>query len=234
MTVSDMSDQAFRSEVRTWFTDNPCPPPVGRSVGQKRDYDADDVARQRQWLKRLGEAGLSGIAWPTRIRRPRRNAYAADHFSRGVSARRWPRRRAVLRGLSHAGPTLIEHGTDAQRRQWLPGILNGDILFAQCLSEPGAGSDLASITTRGTIDADDLVVTGEKRWSTHAQHADLCELLVRTDPADRYGGLTYLIADLHTPGITVPGRPGPSPAPRNSVRCSSTGRAFPSPTSSAA
>ena len=203
MTVSDMSDQAFRSEVRTWFTDNPCPPPVGRSVGQKRDYDADDVARQRQWLKRLGEAGLSGIAWPTeyggRGATPMQQIIFHEEHQR-VGGRGGE---LFFVGLSHAGPTLIEHGTDAQRRQWLPGILNGDILFAQCFSEPGAGSDLASITTRGIVDADELVVTGEKRWSTHAQHADLCELLVRTDPADRYGGLTYLIADLHTPGITV-------------------------------
>ncbi len=106
-------------------------------------------------------------------------------------------------GLSHAGPTLIEWGTETQRRRWLPGILDGDVIFAQCFSEPGAGSDLAAITTRGVIDGDHLVVTGEKRWSTHAQHADVCELLVRTDPADRYGGLTYLVADLTAPGVTV-------------------------------
>ena len=85
----------------------------------------------------------------------------------------------------------------------MAGILNGDVLFAQCFSEPGAGSDLAAISTRGIIDGDHLVVTGEKRWSTHGQHADVCELLVRTDTADRYGGLTYLVADLRAPGVTV-------------------------------
>ena len=201
--MTDMSDQAFRSEVRSWFADNPPAPPLGHSVGQKRDYDADDVAQQRQWLKRLAEAGLSGIAWPTeyggRGATPMQQLIFHEEHQR-VGGRGGE---LFFVGVSHAGPTLIEHGTDAQRRQWLPGILNGDILFAQCFSEPGAGSDLASITTRGTVDADDLVITGEKRWSTHAQHADLCELLVRTDPADRYGGLTYLIADLRTPGITV-------------------------------
>jgi alkylation response protein AidB-like acyl-CoA dehydrogenase len=170
-------------------------------VGQKRDYDADDVAQQRQWLKRLAQAGLSGVAWPTeyggRGATPMQQIIFHEEHQR-VGGRGGE---LFFVGLSHAGPTLIEHGTDTQRRQWLPGILNGDILFAQCFSEPGAGSDLASITTRGTVDADDLVVTGEKRWSTH---------------------------------VLPCGRSGPSPAPPNSVRCSSTGRVFPSPTSSAA
>ncbi|MGI9162876.1 MAG: acyl-CoA dehydrogenase family protein, partial [Mycobacterium sp.] len=106
-------------------------------------------------------------------------------------------------GISHAGPTIIMKGNEFQRNAWLPGILNGDLHFAQCFSEPGAGSDLAAVSTRAVVDGDDLVITGEKRWNTHAQHADLCELLVRTDPADRYGGLTYLIADMRSPGITV-------------------------------
>lgn len=81
--------------------------------------------------------------------------------------------------------------------------MTGDLLFAQCFSEPGAGSDLVSISTRASLDGDHLVVSGQKIWNTRAQQADLCELLVRTDPADRYGGLTYLIADMRTPGITV-------------------------------
>jgi alkylation response protein AidB-like acyl-CoA dehydrogenase len=101
------------------------------------------------------------------------------------------------------GPTIITKGTEWQRSAWLPGILNGDLLFAQCFSEPGAGSDLAAVSTRAVVDGEDLVITGQKRWNTHAQHADLCELLVRTDPADRYGGLTYLVADMRSPGVTV-------------------------------
>jgi alkylation response protein AidB-like acyl-CoA dehydrogenase len=198
-----MTDDAFRTEVRGWFADNPPAPRLGHTVGQKQDYAADDITQQRQWQKRLAEAGLSGVAWPTeyggRGATPMQQLIFHEEHQR-VGGRGGE---LFFVGVSHAGPTLIEHGTDAQRRQWLPGILDGDILFAQCFSEPGAGSDLASIATRGAIDRDDLVITGEKRWSTHAQHADLCELLVRTDPADRYGGLTYLIADLRTPGVTV-------------------------------
>jgi alkylation response protein AidB-like acyl-CoA dehydrogenase len=106
-------------------------------------------------------------------------------------------------GIAHAGPTIINTGTEQQRRTWLPGILNGDIIFAQCFSEPGAGSDLVAVSTRGVVDGDCMIVDGQKRWNTHAQYADLCELLVRNDPEDRYGGLTYLIADMRSPGITV-------------------------------
>jgi alkylation response protein AidB-like acyl-CoA dehydrogenase len=203
MSIADTSDDEFRSELRTWFADNPPPPPLGGSDGLKCDYDADDVASQRQWQKRLAQGGLSGIAWP--IECGGRGATPMQQLIFHEEHQRVGGRGGELFfvGVSHAGPTLIEHGTDEQRRKWLPGILNGDILFAQCFSEPGAGSDLASITTRAIVDGDDLVVTGEKRWSTHAQHADFCELLVRTDPADRYGGLTYLMADLRTSGITV-------------------------------
>jgi alkylation response protein AidB-like acyl-CoA dehydrogenase len=200
MTVTD---EAFRTELRTWFAENPPATPPGRTVGQKRDYETEDVAQQRQWQKRLAQAGLSGIAWPTEY--GGRGATPMQQIIFHEEHQRAGGRGGELFfvGVSHAGPTLIEHGTDAQRRQWLPGILNGDILFAQCFSEPGAGSDLASITTRAVLDGDDLVITGEKRWSTHAQHADFCELLVRTDSTDRYGGLTYLMADLRTPGITI-------------------------------
>jgi alkylation response protein AidB-like acyl-CoA dehydrogenase len=203
MTIAAMTDEAFRSELRAWFAENPPSLPPECTTGQKRDYEAGHVAQQRQWQKRLAEAGLSGIAWPTEY--GGRGATPMQQLIFHEEHQRAGGRGGELFfvGVSHAGPTLIEHGTDAQRRQWLPGILNGDILFAQCFSEPGAGSDLASITTRAVLDGDDLVVTGEKRWSTHAQHADFCELLVRTDPTDRYGGLTYLMADLRTPGITV-------------------------------
>ena len=203
LTTTEMTDDVFRAELRAWFA---AAPPVQRpvnSVGQKHDYAADDVIQQRRWLKSLAQSGLSGVAWP------------AEYGGRGATPMQQlifheEHQRAGGRGgelffvgLSHAGPTLIEHGTDEQRTRWLPGILNGDILFAQCFSEPGAGSDLASIATRAVVDGTDLVISGEKRWSTHAQHADCCELLVRTNPSDRYGGLTYVIADLRAPGITI-------------------------------
>lgn len=203
MSVLHLTDEAFRSELREWFLRNPPPAPADASVGLSADYGSDDIAQQRQWQKRLSEAGLSGVAWPSayggRGASPMQQLiFHEEHQHAGGRGGE-----LFFVGVSHAGPTLIAHGTDAQRRRWLPGILNGDILFAQCFSESGAGSDLAAITTRAVVDGDHLVVTGEKRWSTHAQHVDLCELLVRTDAADRYGGLTYVMADLGTSGITI-------------------------------
>lgn len=200
MTID--ADEEFRAALREWFADHPPPQKRPQPAGLSSDVDAEAIGELRRWQKLMADARYAGVAWPRefggRGASPLQQLIFHEELQRvggGASL--------FFVGLSHAGPTLIEHGTDAQRRQWLPGILSGDIIFAQCFSEPGAGSDLAAISTRGVVDGEDLVVNGQKRWSTRAQHADLCELLVRTDPSDRYGGLTYLIADLRAPGVTV-------------------------------
>ncbi|WP_328361241.1 acyl-CoA dehydrogenase family protein [Mycobacterium sp. NBC_00419] len=197
-----LTDAEFRGQLQKWFADNPAPqlPPLA-AVGD--DDSTEYLAAQRQWQHRLADAGLAGIAWPREYggqgASPMRQLIFHEEHQRAGGQGGEP----FFVGVSHAGPTIISHGTDEQRRQWLPGILNGDLLFAQCFSEPGAGSDLASIATRGVINGEHLVVTGQKCWNTRAHQADLCELLVRTDASDRYGGLTYLIADMRIPGITI-------------------------------
>jgi alkylation response protein AidB-like acyl-CoA dehydrogenase len=200
--LTALSDNEFRRQLRHWFAANPAPetPPL-TAVG--RDVDADYLAAQRQWQKGLAQARLAGIAWPTEYGGQGASALQQLIFHEEHQRAGGRGGEPFFVGLSHAGPTIIARGTDEQCRRWLPGILSGDLLFAQCFSEPGAGSDLASVTTRGVIDDGYLVVSGQKIWNTRAQHADMCELLVRTDPSDRYGGLTYLIADMRTPGITV-------------------------------
>ena len=208
MTASDnialtkLDDKQFRERLRQWFAANPAPEmaPLD-SVGD--DVDAQYLTAQRHWQKRLAEAGLAGIAWPREYggqgASPMQQLIFHEEHQRAGGRGGEP----FFVGLSHAGPTVISQGTEEQRRRWLPGILSGDLLFAQCFSEPGAGSDLVAIKTRGIVDDGCVVVTGQKIWNTRAQHADMCELLVRTDPDDRYGGLTYLIADMRTPGIVV-------------------------------
>jgi alkylation response protein AidB-like acyl-CoA dehydrogenase len=197
-----ITDEDFRQEVRRWFAENPAPTaPQSTDVGS--DMPSDYLIAQRQWQKRLAEAGLAGIAWPKEF--GGRGASAVQQLIFHEEHQRGGGRggEPFFVGMAHAGPTIINVGTEEQCRAWLPGILTGDIMFAQCFSEPGAGSDLVSINTRGVVDGDSIVVNGQKIWNTHAQHADLCELLVRTDPDNRYGGLTYLIADMRSPGITV-------------------------------
>jgi alkylation response protein AidB-like acyl-CoA dehydrogenase len=202
VALKDLSDHQFRELLREWFAANPAPEPTLRGpVGDDRDDEY--LAAQRLWQNRLAQAGFACIAWPAEYggqgATPMQQLIFHEEHQRAGGLGGEP----FFIGLGHAGPTIIAEGTDEQRRRWLPGILTGDLIFAQCFSEPGAGSDLASIKTRGVVDDGHVVISGQKIWNSRAHNADLCELLVRTDPSDRYGGLTYLIADLRTPGITV-------------------------------
>jgi alkylation response protein AidB-like acyl-CoA dehydrogenase len=192
------AEEAFRLEVRSWLAAN-VPAPID---------DGDPLARREYalaWQRRQYEGGWAGISWPQR------------YGGRGLSDEQqiiWYEEYAYAGAPStldvnfvsqhHAGPTLIALGSEEQRTFHLPRILRGESLWCQGFSEPGAGSDLASIQTRGTIVGDRVIVSGQKLWSSYADIADYQELLVRTDPsAERHKGLTWLICDMRAPGITV-------------------------------
>jgi alkylation response protein AidB-like acyl-CoA dehydrogenase len=194
------ADEEFRAQVRAWLEKEvPAhgPPPPPGDWPARRRYDA-------AWQRKLFDAGYAGLAWPARF-----GGRGLPITQQLVYLEEYARAEAPyvgvnFVGLMHAGPTLIAEGTDEQRRTHLPRILRGEAIWCQGFSEPGAGSDLASLTTRAERDGDDYVVSGQKIWCTRAHVADHCELLVRTDPtAPRHKGITWLVLDMDRPGVEV-------------------------------
>jgi len=191
------SDAAFREEVRTWINENGPTEPRPRDSKAMREFDL-------AWQRKQWEGGWAGIDWPV------------EYGGRGLSLLQqviWYEEYAKLGlpgidsrfvGNSHAGPTLISRATEAHKSFHLPKILRGEVVWCQGFSEPEAGSDLASLQTSAVIDGDHLVVNGQKLWTSFAAVADWQELLVRTDrDAPKHRGITWVICDMHSPGIEV-------------------------------
>jgi alkylation response protein AidB-like acyl-CoA dehydrogenase len=194
------TDAAFRAELRAWLLATlptlPPPPARGDWEGRKR-FDTD-------WQRRLFDAGYAGIAWPQAY--GGRDASPSEElvFLEETTGAGAPYVGVNFVGMLHAGPTLIVEGSDEQRRRHLPPILRGDEVWCQGFSEPGAGSDLASLRTRAVRDGNDYVVNGQKIWCSFAHLADFGELLVRTDPeAPRHRGISWLILPMDSPGIEI-------------------------------
>lgn len=193
-------DENFRAEVRAWLeveVPKHGRPPLPDDWPARRAYDTG-------WQRKLHEAGYAGLAWPTDFGGRGLQVSQQLVFLEEYAAAGAPYIGVNFVGLMHAGPTLIAEGTDEQRRYHLPRILRGESIWCQGFSEPQAGSDLASLRTRAVRRGDEYLVTGQKIWSTRAQVADYCELLVRTDPdAPKHRGITWLILDMHQPGVDV-------------------------------
>jgi alkylation response protein AidB-like acyl-CoA dehydrogenase len=199
LTYSD-EDEAFRAELRGWLEvevpKHGAPPPPG-DWPARRAYDTD-------WQRKLHDAGYAGVHWPRefggRGLPVTQQLVYLEEYARADA----PYISVNFVGMMHAGPTLIAEGTDEQRAYHLPRILRGETVWAQGFSEPSAGSDLASLRTRAVREGDEYIVNGQKIWSTRAHVADWCELLVRTDPdASKHRGITWLILDMHQPGVEV-------------------------------
>jgi len=194
------ADEAFRAEARAWLQEAvPAygPPPPPGDLGVRRVYDTG-------WQRQLHDAGYAGLNWPVEFGGRGLPSSQQLVFLEEYAAAGAPYVGINFVGNAHAGPTLIAEGTDEQRRYHLPRILTGESVWCQGFSEPGAGSDLAALRTRAVREGDEYVVTGQKIWSTRAHVADWCELLVRTDPdAPKHKGITWLILDMHQPGVEV-------------------------------
>jgi alkylation response protein AidB-like acyl-CoA dehydrogenase len=193
-------EQAFRDELRAWLRATlPTLPPEPH-----RDDWEGRRAWDTHWQRLLFDSGYAGIDWP--VEAGGRGASPTEHliFLEETERAGAPYVGVNFVGLLHAGPTINACGTAAQKAAHLPRILAGEEVWCQGFSEPDAGSDLASLQTRAVRDGDHYVVTGQKIWTSHAQVADYCELLVRTDPdAPKHRGITWLIMPMDLPGIDV-------------------------------
>ena len=203
-------EAAFRAEARAWLAASGAAP-LGDGPARSRllggdaspEADAAHVRECREWQRTLHAGGWAGITWP--IEYGGRGGTAMQQAIFNQEQARYDVSTGVYAvAIGMVGPTLIAHGTDEQKRRHLGPLLRGDEIWCQLFSEPGAGSDLASLTTRAVRDGDEWVVTGQKVWTSGAHHSDLGILLARTDPAEpRHAGITYFLVDMAAPGIDV-------------------------------
>ncbi len=191
---------AFRKEIRSWLEDNlPAgwfDPSVELSAAERRAFN-------EEWPKRLYDGGWICASWP--------EEYGGKNLSimeNVVLAEEFARAKAPLRadffGDTLVGPTILQWGTEEQKKEFLPKILRGEMRWCQGFSEPDSGSDLASLKTTAVLDGDQWVISGQKVWTTQAQYADYIFLLARTDPdAAKHHGISYLLVPMQQPGIEV-------------------------------
>src|SRR5499425_1923687 len=194
--------QRFRAEARAWLVENVPADLRGRAFASSR-ADRHEVDRLREWQRTLHKAGYVGIDWPPEY--GGRGASIVEQIMLYEEMSRAEAPQPVNRGgISMLGPTLMKHGTPAQRARHLGKILNAEEIWCQGFSEPNAGSDLANLQTRAVLDGDHYVIDGQKVWTSMAHVADWGFFLVRTDPAARkHKGITFLLVDMKTPGITI-------------------------------
>lgn len=194
------AEEEFRRRLGEWLAavlPGLPPKPSPDDWPARRAYDT-------AWQRRLYDAGYAGLHWPADA--GGQGATPTQHliFLEETEKAGAPYVGANFVGLLHAGPTIAAEGTAEQRARWLPPVLRGDEIWCQGFSEPDAGSDLAALRTRAVRDGDDYVVSGQKIWTSHAEVADWCELLVRTDPqAPKHRGISWLAMPMDAPGITV-------------------------------
>ena len=196
------AEEAFRAEVRAWLATN-LPAGWGTDADGAPGTLADEVAFLRDWQRKLHAGRWVGIHWPREY--GGRGASVVEHyvFQEEIAAARAPE--IINRiGVNLVGPTLIAHGSEEQKRRFLPQILPAEELWCQLFSEPGAGSDLTALRTRAVRHGDGWIVSGQKVWTSYAQFARWGILLARTDPAaPKAKGISYFICDMEAPGVTV-------------------------------
>ncbi|MDB5436405.1 MAG: acyl-CoA dehydrogenase [Phenylobacterium sp.] len=194
--------EAFRVEARDWIAANFPPALKGRANPMMREERANPTAEQEQWREAMGSIGWGVPTWPA--------AYGGGGLS-GAEARviQQELNRAGAynpiggMGVMMFGPTLLEYGTEAQKQEHIPRIVKGEVQWCQGFSEPGAGSDLASLQCKAEDKGDHFVINGQKIWTSGAQFADWCFCLVRTDTSKKHEGISFVLFTMHQPGVEV-------------------------------
>jgi alkylation response protein AidB-like acyl-CoA dehydrogenase len=190
-------DIEFRSKATAWLSGN-------KPVAPRPAEGALVEAYDRAWQRALYDGGFAGLSWPKEFGGAGLTLIQQMIWYEEVARAKAPALNAMSIAVQHAGPTLIARGTDAQKAFHLPRILRGESIWCQGFSEPGAGSDLAALATRGEVVGDELIVNGQKMWTSYGHQADFQELLIRTEAGSkRHKGLTWAICDMRAAGIRV-------------------------------
>jgi alkylation response protein AidB-like acyl-CoA dehydrogenase len=197
----DVELEEFRTEAKAWLAAHFPPSLAGKGAAAMTDALADSPDLQA-WKKAIGEKGWATPTWPTQ--------YGGGGLSQ-AKARVLNQEMAKIgafnplmfgMGITMIGPTILDYGTEEQKQKHIPPIVRGEVRWCVGYSEPGAGSDLASLQTRAVDKGDHWVINGQKTWTSGAQWSDWCGMLVRTDPAARkHDGISFMLVDMHQPGI---------------------------------
>jgi alkylation response protein AidB-like acyl-CoA dehydrogenase len=196
------ADEAFRTEFRTWLEANM--PRDWRDDGELADRDTkSEFERRRAWHRKLYDAGWMCIHWPKEF-----GGRGATLMQQFIYHQELDRAKAPpvvnFQGIARVGPTLMQWGTPEQKARYIPKIPSAEEIWCQGLSEPDHGSDLAAVQTRAVDNGDHFLVNGSKVWTSNAHHADFSTLLCRSDTtAPKHRGLSYLLVDLRSPGVTI-------------------------------
>ena len=194
--------ETFRSETREWLEAN-CPQEMPDLSFHWED--AHEIYRRPEakvWLERMAAKGWVAPAWPSEYGGGGLASEQALILNQEMKRIKATAPSSGM-GLTMIGPTLLEFGTEEQKQRHLPSICDGTIRWCQGYSEPGAGSDLAALKTRADIEGDHFIINGQKIWTSGGQHADWMFALVRTDPDRKHDGISFVLFDMHQPGVTV-------------------------------
>ena len=195
-------EEAFREEIRSFVRAELAADFGSAAYNDREDSPPAMGLAARAFQRKLADKGWLTLAWPTKYGGMEAGAMQQLVYNEEMSRLRAPGFGGT--GVAMVGPTLMMHGTDDQRERFLGPIARAEMSWCQGFSEPGSGSDLASLQTRAVVDGDDFIINGQKIWTSGAHRSDYCILLARTDPeAPKHRGISYFLMDMKSPGITL-------------------------------